>query len=328
MIPPQVSLERFLHEKHSRGEKKYAHITGRIAVEDLEPNDLYRWLVDWTNHQLSDIGVNSTGGYPLPPLHFDLVRVLNDVADAHVFETEESAFIVVTQPMVDEMLILSRLLVEQNPVFMSRQIAPSASPQEIAQLLLLMQFSLVISHEYSHLVRGHLEDNEPYAAEIGESLYQTQEIDADGYAIYHELAYFFKGAGRQFASQWLKISNERALENSILSCFLLSVMVQFCARWAGKIQVESDVRAEHPPPPMRIEHSILFIEMWCREVGEISTSWMTDGTLDEYFAAAARLFPQEAKASWGRQMIWLKSPESEQYRKQIRQSVDRIRTGS
>jgi hypothetical protein len=279
------------------------------------------------NHQLSDIGVNSTGGYSLPPLHFDLVRVFNDVADAHVFETEECAFIVVTQPMVDEMLSLSRSLVDQNHVFMSMQIAPSASPQEISQLFMLMQFSLVTSHEYSHLVRGHLEGHQPYAAEIGESLCQTQEFDADGYAVYHELAYFFKGGGRQLASQWLRISNERALENSILSCFLLSIMVQFCARWAGKIQVESDIRAEHPPPPMRIEHSILFIEMWCREVGEISTSWMTDGTLSQYFAAAARLFPQEAKASWGQQMAWLKSPQSERYRSQIRRSVDRIRTG-
>ena len=44
-------------------------------------------------------------------------------------------------------------------------------------------------------------------------------------------------------------------------------MVQFCARWAGKIQIESDDRAEHPPLPIRIQYSILFAEMWCREVG-------------------------------------------------------------
>ena len=61
-------------------------------------------------------------------------------------------------------------------------------------MLLLMQFSFVTSHEYSRLVRRHLEDHQPHAAALGESLRQMQEFDADGYGIYHELAYFFDGA--------------------------------------------------------------------------------------------------------------------------------------
>jgi len=328
MTPPEVALERFLHEKHSRKEDDYAHVSGRIAVEDLPPNHLYRWLVDWMNQQLSDIGVNSTGGYPLPSLHFDLVRVLNNVAAAHVFETQELGFIVLTQPMVDEMTMLSHRLVERNRSFMRLQIAPAASLRDIAQLLLLMQFCFVTSHEYSHLVRRHLESHQPLAIEIGESLCPTQELDADGYGIYHDLEYFFNGGGREFALRLLRPPNERSLENSILSCFLLSLMVQFCARWAGKVQIEPDISEEHPPVPMRIEYSILFVEMWCREVRALSTPWMTDGTVNEYFGAAAKLFPPEMKASWGPQMSWLKSPVSEQYRRQIRRGIDRLRTGT
>jgi hypothetical protein len=125
----------------------------------------------------------------------------------------------------------------------------------------------------------------------------------------------------------LKISSAKALENSVLSCFLLAVMVQFCARWAGKMQVESDLTAEHPPMPLRIEYTILFTDMWCREVGNMSTTWMTDGTLKEYFSAAARLFLPDMKTAWDQQMAWLKSPRSEQYRAEIRQSIDRLRTG-
>jgi hypothetical protein len=34
-----------------------------------------------------------------------------------------------------------------------------------------------------------MEDEQPPAA-IGKSLCQTQELDADGYGIYHEMAYF------------------------------------------------------------------------------------------------------------------------------------------
>ena len=95
---------------------------------------------------------------------------------------------------------------------------------------------------------------------LGESLRQTQEFDADGYAIYHELSYFFNGAGRQWASMWLKVSSDRALENAILSCFLLSLMLQFGAQWAGKIQIETDLRAEHPPWAIRIQYAILLLK--------------------------------------------------------------------
>jgi hypothetical protein len=85
----------------------------------------------------------------------------------------------VTQALVDEMLRLSHTFVEQKRALMSIQIAPAASPHEIAQLLLFMQFYLVTAHEYSHLVRGHWDDNQPL--EIGESVSQAQELDADGY---------------------------------------------------------------------------------------------------------------------------------------------------
>jgi len=98
------------------------------------------------NLQLSDIGANSTGGQVLPPLNFDLVLARDNVADAHVFETEEFGFIVVTQPMVDEMLTLSARLVNQNRAFMSLQIAPSATLQDMAHFLVLLPFCLVTSH--------------------------------------------------------------------------------------------------------------------------------------------------------------------------------------
>jgi hypothetical protein len=75
MVPPEIALERFLHEKHCRKEGVFKNIKGRVPIENLEQNHVYRWLVDWMNQQLSDIGVNSTGGRPLPPIHFDLVHV-------------------------------------------------------------------------------------------------------------------------------------------------------------------------------------------------------------------------------------------------------------
>jgi hypothetical protein len=328
LTPPEVAFERFLRDKHNRREDKYSHICARVAVENLPPGHLYRWFTEWMNRQLSDIGVNSTAGVALPPLHFELVRVNGDQSAAHTFPSEEYSFIVVTQPMFDGMLRLARLLVDGNRAFFRLQIAPEASQDTIAQLLLMMQFCFVTGHEYSHPVRQHTADAPPHAGALGESLSHGQELDADGYGIYHDLTYFFNGGGRAIASACVRLPVGVALHNSILSCFLLSLLMQYCARWAGKIQVEADLSAEHPPIPVRIDYALRCTEMWCREVGNISTSWMTDGTTGNYFAAVAALFPANLKASWDQQIAWLKTPASADYRARIGRAIDRLRTGS
>lgn len=279
------------------------------------------------NKQLSDIGVNSTGGVELPPLHFDLVRVQGNVDAAHVFESDEFGFIVVTEPMVDEMFALATRFINQNRHLFLLQIAPDATSVDIAHFFVFLQFCFVTSHEYSHLTRRHLQAHQPHAAEVGEVLTQTQELDADGYGIYHDLTYMFHGGGRQIAGTWLKISTAKVLDTSILDCFLYALMIQFCARWAGKVQLHSDLAAEHPPIPVRIEFAWRFIEMWCREVGGFSTGWMTGENLRKYFDAAASLFPTELKASWNQLIGWLKGSDSEEYRLRIQSALHRIRTG-
>jgi hypothetical protein len=333
MSTPEIALERYLKEKHRRGEGKFAGIVGRLPVEDLPESDFRRWLVKWMNQQLKDIGVNSTDGTLLPRLHFDLVRVRGDAATAHVFRTDEPevtdefAFIVVSEPMVDRMHRLSSDFIRLNGILVRQRITSLGALDDIAQFLVFLQFCFVTSHEYSHLVRRHLEDHQPNAVEIGAALPQVQELDADGYGIYLDLTYLIRGSGRQLALQMLRVYDHQALEKATVDCFLLSIMIQFCERWAGKIQVESDLSAEYPPPPVRIENALLFIEMWCREVGKISTAWTVDGTLQEYFSAAARLFPTDLKTAWNEQIQWLKSPESEEYRERIRAYLNRIRRG-
>ena len=113
------------------------------------------------NRQLLDIGVNSTAGKDLPPLHFDLVRVKGKKAAAHVFETQEFGFIVVTRPMVDEMLALSTGLVTQNRAFMVLQIAPDAKLVGHRPFLRLPAVLFLSLHMNTPSVRRHLEANPP-----------------------------------------------------------------------------------------------------------------------------------------------------------------------
>jgi len=78
---------------------------------------------------------------------------------------------------------------------------------------------------------------------------------------------------------------------------------------------------------LRINYMTLFIEMWCCEVGGLPTTWMTDGTLRNYFSAAVGLFQPEMKTAWDQQIAWLKNPNGENYCAEIRNGIDRLRTG-
>ena len=315
MLPPKFEFDRVLHEMKSRHRQKFCHMIGRVDVEALPSDPPYSWLVNYINEQLSDIGVNSTGGRVMPRLHFEMVEVKSDERKAHVFEAQEFTFIVVTQPMVDEMLKYARRLVKQNWAFMSLQIAPAANQEEIALLIWLMQMLFVTCHEYSHLVRGHMDQPQV----------QMQELDADGYSIYHNMPYFFHGGGNQFALKTLRTSGDGPLSNSILSCFILSIMLQFCARWVGNPTIESNMVREHPTPPVRIKSALLIVEMWCREVGSISTDWMTDGTLKNYYSMVASLLPPDKKTTWDQHMSWLRSSEGEKYVDQLMLDYERLR---
>ena len=71
MSMAEIALERCLQEKHRRGDRNFAHIVGRVPVEDLAKIHLQRSLVEWMSRQLRDIGVNSTGGTVLLRLHIE-----------------------------------------------------------------------------------------------------------------------------------------------------------------------------------------------------------------------------------------------------------------
>jgi hypothetical protein len=120
----------------------------------------------------------------------------------------------------------------------------------------------------------------------------------------------------------------KALENSVLEIFLTAIMLVLCSRWSRNLEAESIPTFNYPPPALRLTYAMRIIEMWCREVGNVPTIFLNDGTVPRLFERVIGLFPERMKESWNGEVAWLESPASLGYRQELKDEFQRLRTSA
>jgi hypothetical protein len=293
VIPDEIEVARLLHEKLRRHTDRLRHIIGRTNIEHLDHGHLYRYLSAWMARQFADVGLNATGGKPLPaPLCFAIVDGTSAIGNAHTFDIGPYTAILFERALVDHMWNLSKTFVMSNPGLVSVQWAPGSNLNDVMHLMTLMQACIVSSHEFSHIAREHKAEGR----DENKVLFRAEEIEADNYGLYLDLPFFFSADGSNIASLMFGMKG-KALENSIFECFLASIMLVFCSRWSRNSDPENLAEIDYPPPVLRLDYAARVLEMWCREIGKLPTVWQTDGTLPRLFADVIKLFPNEMKVS-------------------------------
>ena len=292
------------------------------------------------NKALSQEGVNASGGVEHPPFHFDFLDVTCGTENAHAFQHGSFWFIVLTVPLVVGLWNLSERLSAAKPVQHLLGFDPGTLNQQVLQnVLFQLQLNFVVSHEYTHLIHGHLgacpAGQNGVWTEFGANTasggidLQVQELDADGYAIYLGLAYFLHGDLRHRA---LTVLNRDKLtyldaEQMLMTCFFFVIMAFFCYLWRGAIDVSSVYRFTHPPPPIRIKNAIQIARMWCGQNESLPPSWFDEPRFRPLFSAVAELMPGPSKQTWDAPMTFLQSQEGRFYEKQLFDAFDVVRTG-
>src|SRR2546425_2300343 len=134
-------------------------------------------------------------------------------AHALAFRFEDWSFIGITMALVDMLWDTCARLSRSEAV--AALLGIPATPEQhdsIHALLFPIQLTLVVSHEYTHHVHGHVLQsaldstfsNEIVDSHDGGNLeVQALEIDADGYAVYHVLAHLIDGERRSEAVRLL-----------------------------------------------------------------------------------------------------------------------------
>jgi hypothetical protein len=339
MAPPEVILDLCLIQL--RKEAGCSGYIGRLDIERVEPPSFRSFLYLFKktmNEALRLENANASGGVQHPPFHLDYLDVSDGTRNAHAFQYNGFAFIVVTLPLVELVLHVSRDL-SRSP-FVAELLDLNSGTVELdalQALLLQIQLSFLVSHEYTHHVHQHCVESRSGAiglwteflsdATCGSINSQAQELDADGYAAYVVLTHLLRGEMRQRALAELGQADisDTAGDELLLKCFFLSVLAFFCTLRQGDIDIASVYRFGHPPPPVRIKYMLDVSEMWCGQNGSVPQSWFNPEQLQKLFSAAAEVFAGMTRQTWDAQMSFLSSAEGMQYNQQLFERFETIR---
>ncbi len=127
MNHPEVVLHRLV-TSHNGPKQQFEGYIGKLDLDKVEPEslrNLLKFLQQNANEALRLEGINASGGTEHPPYHFDFLEVSGSIANAHAFQHEGFAFIVMTLPLVELLLNLSFAL-SQSPLVRSLYVVPAS----------------------------------------------------------------------------------------------------------------------------------------------------------------------------------------------------------
>jgi hypothetical protein len=151
--------------KSQNGPKQpFSGNVGKLDLDKVKPEslrDLLKFLQENANRALGLEGHNASGGAKHPPYHFDFLEVPGTTVNAHAFQHEGFAFIVMTLPLVELLLNLTFMLSESILVRQLLGVGSAPGNQDPFRLtLFLLQFDFLLGHEYTHHVHHHCAPDE------------------------------------------------------------------------------------------------------------------------------------------------------------------------
>ena len=321
-----------------------------VAVKNRRNFD-YRGRVDLTTHDIREElvaiqqafnaalaveGQNITDHAPHPLFHFDYLD--SDLHNALAFTDGAYSFIGVTLPLVGNVSRVSDALSASDAVVSGLDLPLTNERELIHSALFWMMLNFVVTHEYSHHVRGHIQGalepdlmDEIRGGSLNGSIQrQAREADADGYSAYFSLTFWFDNPeGRRLAVQLLQledVSTERQ-EEILFSCFLTAVAGFTFLREPESLDTDTAYRRTHPPQSLRLRMVTGFIRKWASDFRPTLFSWMTNDRFRVLMDAVSAVVWTTSgyAAGWSAQAAFLRSPEGAAYVDTVYAELNRLR---
>jgi hypothetical protein len=340
---PDVVLHRLVTSHNGPGQQFEGYI-GKLNLDNVEPEsfrDFLKSLQESTNEALHLEGFNASGGTEHPPYHFDFLEVSGGILNAHAFQNDDFAFIVMTLPLVELVSNLSFSL-SQSP-FLRQLMGIGLAPineELLHRALFQLQFDFLLGHEYTHHVHGHCSASPSDSLSVwteflrddenGSLEKQAQELDADGYSVYLLLANLLQAENR-YASvlQAMGHLEQRSAgsDELLFTMFFVVVLNVFCAFWRKRTEVAAFYKVVHPPPPVRINFIIRVAQMYVGQNGPVADSWFQPSRFTKIFQIAAVNIPGSGRQTWDSQIALLQTPAGERYSQELSDAFAAARKG-
>jgi hypothetical protein len=262
-----------------------------------------------------------------PPFHFDSID--SKTENAAAFQYEGYSFIGATIPLIYRLWDVGLRLSRSERIIALLRLDLAGDDREALHIVLLQILtSLIVSHEYTHQVHGHVSPDGPRSAEYEEILdsgesgsleEQILEADADGYAVYHVLANLIDGPARS-AVDLLRLAGEAAerQDQVLLSCFVLAVAAYLFLRPAPTLDSVNIYRLTHPPQAARMNLIMHDAIAWCKQNRPHLVAWMTVERFQVLMAAVAEaMLGKGGSANWQAQSEFLRSADGDAYFRRV-----------
>ena len=284
--PPEILFHRFFqNERLSPADRqKYR---GKQDLDRLEPR--LRSLLIGIQSSLN-ASLNQKQSCMLSEgeeLHFHFDYIEASVRNALAFAYEGYSFIGITMPLIESLWHICEQLSNSGSVTeMLNAIGTDQQHESTHAELFATQLSFVVSHEYSHHIRGHLfvPDSQtelgneiPGVSAIGSLNDQAREVDADGFAVYLVLTHLIAGERRARSLKSLdytRIEDEVA-DKLLLSLFILSASSFLLASSPAIFDNVTLYRLTHPPQAARMNELMKNVQSWCEQNRPVLETWLT-----------------------------------------------------
>ena len=285
-LPPEILFHRFFQNERLRSADRQRY-RGKQDLERLEPR--LRSLLIGIQSSLN-ASLNQKQSWMLSEgeeLHFHFDYIDASVRNALAFAYEGYSFIGITMPLIESLWHICEQLGSSGSVAeMLNVIGTDQQHESTLAELFATQLSFVVSHEYSHHIRGHLfvPDSEtelwneiPGVSAIGSLNDQAREVDADGLAVYLVLTHLIAGERRARSLKSLdytRIEDEVA-DKLLLSLFILSVSSFLLASSPAIFDNVTLYSLTHPPQAARMNELMKNVHSWCEQNRPVLETWLT-----------------------------------------------------
>ena len=332
MIPPEIILERYV----KAGNFPQGYV-GKLDIEQVASPAFRAFLEGLqaeTNEALAIENANASGGVVHPPIHFDFLD--STFTNAHAIPLDDYWFIVLTLPLVISVSETAKTLSRSQSVLQLLNLNTKEMQHTdilwsfLGQILMLF----LTAHEYTHLVHKHKAGtalSEMWTEfvipdEQGSIDSQAEELNADAYSAYLNLAFLLRSERRERALVQLGRDKlpSRDADELIVSCYLLVLMGFFRTRWPMDVSTPLD-QSSHPPVPVRIDYLIQTVGMWCGQFDVLDKPWFTSPKMTALFRAAATGGNEVNQKGWDVQVAFLTSPSGDLYRNLVFEKAEKLR---
>jgi len=332
MVPPEIILDRYV--KAGNFPQEYV---GKLDIEQVKSPALRTFLEGLqaeTNEALGMENANASGGVVHPPIHFDFLD--STLTNAHAIPLDDYWYIVLTLPLVISISETAKALSRSQSVLqlLNLKIEEMQHPDILWSFLGQILMLFLTAHEYTHLVHKHkagtvlsgMWTEFTISDDQGGIESQAEELNADSYSAYLNLAFLLRSERReraliQFGRDTLP---RRDADELIVSCYLLALMAFFRTRWPANISTPLD-QLSHPPVPVRIDYLIKTVGMWCGQFDVLDQPWFTSPQITALFQAAATGGNELNQKDWDVQVAFLTSAPGDVYRNLVFEKAEKLR---